>query len=225
MSSIEAPVTPVPSRQERRKSRTRDAIVQAARELLVAEGPEVSIQAITERADVAIGSFYNHFDSKQDAFVAVALDVLAEFEADLAVRTTGITDPAEVPCVGVRLILRLPETHPEAAEVFVAIGSGLPAVPRGYSPMFERDIKEAITAGRLHARNLQTLMLMVAGGYQRLLTLRLLNPDVGPEIADEFAQTMLEMFGMPSPEAKKLAHKKLPPESGATKPRQPRTPS
>ena len=190
--------------------------MEATRQLLVEEGPEVSIQAITDRADVAIGSFYNHFDSKQAVFAAVAASLLEGFEADLARRTAHLTDPAEIPCVGVRLILRLPETHPDIAKVFVAIGPGLLAVPQGYSPNFERDIRAAIEADRLHAENLELLMLMVAGGYQRALTLRLLNPNVSPDLADDFAQVMLEMFGMPRAEAKKLAHKKLPPQVRVT---------
>ena len=71
-------------------------------------------------------------------------------------------------------------------------------------------------ADRLHAENLELLMLMVAGGYQRALTLRLLNPNVSPDLADDFAQVMLEMFGMPRAEAKKLAHKTLPPQVRVT---------
>lgn len=215
MSASDETVAATPSRQERRKERTRDSIVEAARELLIAEGPDVSIQAITDRADVAIGSFYNHFEGKQDVFVAVAMVLLQEFEADLAQRVASITDPAEIPCVGLRLILRLPDTHPDTAKVFVAVGPRLPISPTGYSPAFEHDIRAAIAAGRYTCQNPELLMIMISGAYQHVLTLRMMNPSIGPEIVDDLAQEMLEMFGMTPAQAKKIAHKKLPPEVGA----------
>jgi len=50
-----------PSRLDRRKARTRGALIAAAREMLASRDPaEVSIQDITEAADVGFGSFYNH---------------------------------------------------------------------------------------------------------------------------------------------------------------------
>ena len=55
---------PGPSRLDRRKARTRSALIAAAREMLASRDPaEVTIQEITEAADVGFGSFYNHFDS------------------------------------------------------------------------------------------------------------------------------------------------------------------
>ena len=51
------------NRLERRKQRTRAALIQAA-QALIAEGRlNVPILEITQAADVGMGSFYNHFDS------------------------------------------------------------------------------------------------------------------------------------------------------------------
>ena len=62
-------VTQKQSRQERRKARTRRKLIEAAQDLLAERGTtDVSIQEITERADVGFGSFYNHFETKSELF-------------------------------------------------------------------------------------------------------------------------------------------------------------
>jgi len=54
-----------PSRQERRYGRTRDKLMTAALSVFSEKGLGVSVDEITERADVARGSFYYHFGNKE----------------------------------------------------------------------------------------------------------------------------------------------------------------
>jgi AcrR family transcriptional regulator len=61
--------TPRLSQLERRKLAARSALLGAARELIGANGlRELSVQSITDRADVALGTFYNYFHDKQALF-------------------------------------------------------------------------------------------------------------------------------------------------------------
>jgi AcrR family transcriptional regulator len=55
------------NRFERRKQRTREALKQAAMELILDKGYDaVSVQDITDRADLGRGTFYVHFNDKED---------------------------------------------------------------------------------------------------------------------------------------------------------------
>jgi len=57
-------------RRGRRRQATHDAIRRAALELVAGQGLErVSIEMITEQADVGYRTFFNHFASKEDALV------------------------------------------------------------------------------------------------------------------------------------------------------------
>src|SRR4029434_8371890 len=60
------------SRRERRKSATREALIKAAQEVIATQGVYVAVsEEITERADVAKGSFYQYFRNRDEL-----LDVL-----------------------------------------------------------------------------------------------------------------------------------------------------
>jgi TetR/AcrR family transcriptional regulator, transcriptional repressor for nem operon len=70
------------SRQQRRKERTRAALVHAAQALLAAGKTDVPIAEITQAADVGTGSFYNHFESKEALALEVTRRYAASYELD-----------------------------------------------------------------------------------------------------------------------------------------------
>ena len=114
---------PGPNRLDRRKARTRGALVTAAREMLASRDPaEVSIQEITEAADVGFGSFYNHFDSKAELFDAALAQTMEELGQLLDDVTRDTDDPAQVFATAVRITARLPRTHPQLAKIMLRTG-------------------------------------------------------------------------------------------------------
>src|SRR5690348_12679 len=92
------------SRLDRRKARTRQALIDAAVRLIAeGRGDRASIQEITEEADIGFGSFYNHFDSKEQLFQTASAEVLEQWGQLIDQATAGITDPAERFAVGLRI--------------------------------------------------------------------------------------------------------------------------
>jgi AcrR family transcriptional regulator len=72
------------NRFERRKRHTRQALIQAAGEILLEKGYDaMTIQDITDRADVGRGTFYLHFSDKE----ALVWDMLREHSTALAALT------------------------------------------------------------------------------------------------------------------------------------------
>ena len=89
------------SRLDRRKARTRQALIDAAVRLIAeGRGDRASIQEITEEADIGFGSFYNHFDSKEQLFQTASEEVLERWGQLIDRASAGITDPAELFAVG-----------------------------------------------------------------------------------------------------------------------------
>lgn len=61
------------NRSQRRRVETHNRLFAALRSEIAATGlEEMTVQAVTERADVALGTFYNHFDHKNTAIEALS---------------------------------------------------------------------------------------------------------------------------------------------------------
>ena len=80
------------NRLERRKQRTRAALVKAAQSFIAAGKLTVPVQDISQAADVGVGSFYNHFESKEQLFAEAVNEVLDAQGALLDVLTASIDD-------------------------------------------------------------------------------------------------------------------------------------
>lgn len=55
--------------------RNREAILTAARELVVGQGPEIGMDEIAAAARVAVGTLYRHFPAKQDLIEGIVNDL------------------------------------------------------------------------------------------------------------------------------------------------------
>ena len=198
-------------RADRRKSRTRAALLGAAQRILATRGTtEVAVQDITNEADVGLGSFYNHFTSKAQLFEEAVLELLAEFGAALDAACAGMADPAEWTSVGVRLTCRLASTRPEVARILVLAGPQFLVADRGLAPQALRDIVNGVRAGRFTAPNPALSLSVVAGSVLAFVQMRLTGAPLTDEDADELAATVLTTLGLSPADAHEVAHRPLP---------------
>ncbi|MGN6606941.1 MAG: TetR/AcrR family transcriptional regulator [Jatrophihabitans sp.] len=202
----------VTNRLDRRKARTRAALVTAARALLARDGGvDASIQEITELADVGFGSFYNHFQTKTELFEAAVAEALEEHGALLDRLTADLDDPAEVFAASVRLTVRLQKTHPQIARIMANTGQQYLGAPSGLAPRALRDIEAGAKAGRFDVGDAAVALACTGGSV--LAAVHLLEGASSAKVdrtADEVATNLLRMFGMPTTEARAVARRPLP---------------
>jgi len=204
---------PGPNRLDRRKARTRGALIAAAREMLASRDPaEVSIQEITEAADVGFGSFYNHFDSKAELFDAALAEAMEELGQLLDDVTRNIDDPAQVFATAVRITARLPKTHPQLAKIVLRTGLPYLTSEQGLTPRALRDLQQAKRAGRFAIDDSHVALACTGGALLGVLQLTSTQgkPPAIDRAADELAVNLLRMFGVPHDEASAIASAKLP---------------
>src|SRR6202161_2648230 len=142
-----SPDQAAPNRLERRKQRTRSALIKAAQTLIAEGRVNVPVLEITQAADVGMGSFYNHFDSKEQLFDAAVADALDAHGAMLDRLTESLDDPAETFAASFRLTGRLFRQRPQESEILLANGPALLSSERGLAPRALRDIKAGADAG------------------------------------------------------------------------------
>jgi AcrR family transcriptional regulator len=106
----------VKERQEREREATSRAILDAARELFVAEGyPNVSIRKIAEKIEYSPAAIYSYFPSKDDIFLALAEEGFRMMAA--SAQCSRENDPHDTPLECIRSaffhLYRFSREHPE----------------------------------------------------------------------------------------------------------------
>ncbi len=212
MALVSAEPEGQPTRLDRRKARTRQALVRAARRILAERGTtDVSIQEITDTADVGFGSFYNHFESKAELFEVAVREVLEEYGASLDQACTDLTDSAEIYAVGVRMTARLALTRPAVAQVLLQVGLSYASEEQGLAPRARRDIRRGIAEGRFAVEDARLGLISTAGCVIAFLQTALDHPDELKESdADTLAEMLLRMLGMTARSAHAVARRPLP---------------
>ena len=187
------------SRLDRRKARTRQALIDAAVRLIAeGRGDRASIAEITEEADIGFGSFYNHFDSKEQLFQTASEEVLERWGQMIDRATAALTDPAERFAVGARISGRLGWTHPDIAGFLTGAGLGVLDIPTGLAPRALRDIEAGQATGRFTVPGAEIALSAVAGGLLGLLRLCQRHPERVDETAvDQLAEAELRLLGNP----------------------------
>jgi AcrR family transcriptional regulator len=202
---------PAPNRLDRRKARTRAALIRAAQACMAAGKDNVPILEITQAADVGLGSFYNHFDSKEELFRAALEDALDAYGDLLDQLTTGLDDPAETFAQSFRLTGRLHRRQPELSKVLLHNAMALAGSSKGLAPRARRDLEAAAGTGRFTIRDPELALTIAAGAALCLGQLLHDHPDRNDaEAADQIAEDLLRLFGLPPDEAHRISHRPLP---------------
>jgi AcrR family transcriptional regulator len=199
------------NRLDRRKARTRAALIRAAQTLIAEGRTNAPILEITQAADVGMGSFYNHFETKEQLFEAAVEAVMDGYGQLLDHLTADIQDPAQVFASSFRLTGRLNRREPQLSRVFLSNVLRLLSADSGLAPRARRDIKAAVDAGRFDVEDLDVAITMTAGALIALGQLLHDQPDRDvEETTDRVTEDLLRMFGLPRRQAQRIASLPLP---------------
>src|SRR3954454_9719361 len=200
-----------PNRLARRKQKTRAALISAAQSFIAAGKLNVPVLEITQAADVGMGSFYNHFDSKEELFDAALTEVLDVHGALLDELTPALDDPAEAFARSFRLTGRMFRQRPQESKVLLSSGLTLLSSDRGVAPRARRDIRAGVDAGRFHVKDLSLAMAVVGGALLGLGQLLHDEPDRDDaDDADTVTEHVLRLLGMGVDEAPRICQLPLP---------------
>ena len=209
-AEAETPASPRPGRVERRRARVRQRILEATEQLTQSRGVDgVTIEDITESADVARRTFYHYFDSKHDALVPIARERTRALNRRIDRVVEGIDDPAEVVSVALRHTFReIPEDPLCAWFVF---RSGLPQkrLLEGIGESAYRDVKRGVENGRFVFANQEAGSALLGGAVIGALGGRLENT-LGDTDLDDAVEYVLRLLGVPQGDARDIAHRPLP---------------
>ncbi|MEU6260981.1 TetR/AcrR family transcriptional regulator [Streptomyces sp. NPDC047043] len=201
-----------PSRRvDQRRARTRQALVCSAQRLLAEGRTDVAVLEITELADVGVGSFYNHFTTKEDLFRTAVEEAMEWFGGLMDRLTADMDDPAIAYAQSFRMTGRLHRRYPQLSRVLLQHGLDVVHSDRGLGPRARRDIQNAVEAGRFEVEDLDLALAMTVSAQLALGTLLHAQPDRDDaRSSDVIVRGLLRHFGMTADEAARICSLELP---------------
>jgi AcrR family transcriptional regulator len=158
------------TRGERRRELTRRRLLDAGKLLIAQRGVSgLRIQDITEHADVALGSFYNHFATKEDLVAQVVTQSLDELATTTLDTVPDNADPAEVVAVSCIRVIRLAYDEPDFARLVVNLANADVLFGAAIQPYAREVIERGVASGRFVVADLDVTLTAVIGGALALI--------------------------------------------------------
>lgn len=210
----------------RRRRETRVRLLDAAFGLMVKKGMEgVTINEITDAADVGFGSFYNHFDSKEDLLTALVDWLFEQLTETLDGLVGGLSDPAEVVAVSVRHTLLRACYEPTWGQLLIREGLSARALSSRLGQRLLRDARRGIAQRRFVVTDELISVLSVIGtvlaglaaefhfsaASKTISRSRKVLRSREERFAQNIAAVVLQAFGLKRVEAEKVARRPMPP--------------
>ena len=202
--AIRASDVPV-GRATRARERTRRALLDAAQRVMGRNGVEgATIAMITEDADVAFGSFYNYFKSKEE----IALAVFSERIEQIAKVTDSIRQSVADPALRIsyvqHLLMREARSDPLWGWFLVRAGASLDAVRRTFHDRAMRTLFEGAERGRFSFGSVEVVITITIASLYAVVR-GMLEERLPQDAATSTVESLLRMYGIAPREAAKLA--------------------
>lgn len=193
---------------DRRRARTRAALLQAGESLFSNQSVDaVSIDDIVLAADVAKGSFYNHFPDKDALAREIAVAVRAEAEADVDAANAGVVDPAVRMARAQAVFVRFAARNPARARAMMRLHAGATLLNAPMNRGLRADLEAGLANGAFHGVTLEAGLLMAIGigtiAVGRVLEAR--NPTSPDTLSRDLNFGLLRGLGVPEALARALS--------------------
>jgi AcrR family transcriptional regulator len=190
-------------RVARRRAATRARLLAAAQRLAGAGAP-VTVAQIAAEADVALASFYTHFESKEALFAELIRDTMAELAARLAALSAD-TDPALAFAAALRAFWAWFAEDLDRSR-YVLRGAHAndvlgPTVGTTLATLIER----GRLAGRFRVASTEVAAFLIGGGIIGATGGHLSGRLTAPDLDIELTTQALQLLGLPPRAARKAA--------------------
>ena len=191
-------------RGTRRRERTRASLLDGARRVIAAKGFDAAtITEITAAADVGFGSFYNHFQSKDELLRVLVTGAVEAHGRAIDGLMADESDPARLVAAGVLHTVAMAENDPFWAWFMVRTGFGehselgAPLLVRLF-----RDVGRGVASGRFPIDDVVTSVASVSGATWAVIRARL-SGAASPDAGRVLAEGALRLLGLRAADARR----------------------
>jgi AcrR family transcriptional regulator len=209
MPRHDIPASLPPTRGTQRRQQTRQKLTVAAAALIAEKGVSgLRIQELAERADVALGSFYNHFESKEELVEAVVTETIDVRAQTIVAEMTALSDPAEIVAFATRRVIRIAYDDPELAWLFVHLDRADALFEGMVLQAALRALDAGIAASRFDVPDAHLALTTMVGGALAVMR-GILDGRYGADADSAFAEGQLRALGVSRRDARRIANRVL----------------
>jgi AcrR family transcriptional regulator len=197
------------ARKRGKTERTRARLMDAATIIFARNGVEAaSVNEIAQTAELANGTFYNHFTGKDEIVSTVAFKIINEIVHTLDEAMAGMTNAAERISFGTRQFVELAAIQPEwGLSLFRAVWS-MPDLRRQASVYVRTDLEAGVRDG-VFKIEIDEFLINVFAAMLMVAVFARARGQAGPEAGMRVAELQLRMLGVSAAAAKKISQRKL----------------
>ena len=186
-----------------RPARTRRALLDAGHRLITEKGVAgLRIQEITERAEVALGSFYNHFSTKDELVEAVVFETLSALASEIIDGSDG-ADSAVAAIMALRRFVRLAYEDVSFARLLVNLGHGDELFLDAITPFARTALERTVAARAFEIEDIDVAVASIVGGGLSIIR-RILDGSLGSGADAIYARATLRSFGVTGAAARRI---------------------
>jgi len=184
----------------------RARLLQAAYHLFAVHGADLpTIEDVLAEAGVSRGTFYNHFDTRDDLFRAVADDVVTGINALITAAEQGIDDPVARIAISFRMFVHFATVDPARGWILLRTMPLVGSLNSDMRTHVHDQFRDALASGRLEARSLETTIDLGLG--MMVMTIRrVLVEEPAPDPIVTAVEALLVALGLDPAEATRIAN-------------------
>lgn len=195
---MNGPIAAAPvSRHAKRRQRMREALLHAGGQLFATRPVEaVTIDEIVEAADVAKGSFYNHFENKEALANAIFELIHGDLEFHIFAANRDVKSPSVRMVRALCVTLRYALEHPERVPALRSLASRGESISAPLNAGLVTDLTEGLERGVFHHFEIETGVMIVLGIVFEAARNVVKYPDRAPAIALDTGMAVLRALGV-----------------------------
>lgn len=197
-----------------KRERTRAMLIESALKVVAQRGFDApTIDDFISAAQVARGTFYNYFATREALLVALGAHVADTIDAEILALFKGIDDPARRIAIAIHCFIAISKRDPDWGWVLVR---SLPTAGGGWSEGMRRgvlaDIRRGRRTGRFRIPSVQSAVVLGIGTLGAAIRTVLVEP-TPPNFSRQIAAMTLQGLGMALDEAEEVAALPIPDRS------------
>lgn len=206
---VDRPAARTLSRVERKRRETRARIISAAEELMRKQPiDEITIQDMTQAADVGHGTFYLHFKSKYEVLVPIIQQEAVKWDGVIQDSVIDLADPAEVMAFSARHMARIISADPLWRWFLRHSGVPVDDMREAIGRFSARDFGRGLMSGRFNVPEITVASSFMFGAFVSALLTSFDAADPDKSI-DQVVEMILRVIGLDAEEAQTIAHQPL----------------